>query len=243
MSVLFHFFTSTVNLQKPKISKPQCTFFVLPPHQDNSQNSTISLLSRERNDTHKAEREVVCEIKEAKKSNHVARKLEKRQCTRFVRVFALDSAFSCPHYKTGFLEEIETMPQPLPQPNYLRRRFSSSHCHYDEPGQNLTLSSRRVRRASGDRSSPFNPVIVLRSIETNTDSNSFELYYNDATGSRLHPLPPTIFEFLMGSEFDRLLDQQSFRFQGSQQGMQLQQRMHLFVLSMPMALQLGSVGS
>ncbi|KAM1040095.1 hypothetical protein ACFX2I_029342 [Malus domestica] len=131
------------------------------------------------------------------------------RCTRFVRVFALDSALLCPHCETGFLEEIETMPQPLLQPNHLRRRFPSSHRHEEERGQNPTPTSRRVRRASGDRSSLFNPVIVLRGTEADTESNTFELYYNDAAGSGLRPLPPTMSELLMGSGFDRLLEQLS----------------------------------
>ncbi|CAN6696004.1 unnamed protein product [Malus baccata var. baccata] len=131
------------------------------------------------------------------------------RCARFVRVFALDSALLCPHCETGFLEEVETMPQPLLQPNHLRRRFPSSHRHEEERGQNQTPTSRRVRRASGNRSSLFNPVIVLRGTEADTESNTFELYYNDAAGSGLRPVPPTMSELLMGSGFDRLLEQLS----------------------------------
>lgn len=63
---------------------------------------------------------------------------------------------------------------------------------------------RSNRRNRGDRS-PFNPVIVLR----DGDDRGFELYYDDGSGSGLQPLPPTISEFLMGSGFDRLLDQLS----------------------------------
>lgn len=128
------------------------------------------------------------------------------RCTRFVRVWVQDSTLSCPHCETGFLEEIETTPHPQPPPIHHHRRFPSSHVH----DQNPAPTSRRVRRAPVDRSSPFNPVIVLRGgAESNTESNSFELYYDDAAGSGLQPLPPTMSEILMGSGFDRLLDQLS----------------------------------
>ena len=89
--------------------------------------------------------------------------------------------------------------------------------------------TRRSRRNPGNRS-PFNPVIVLRGgVASTSDSepavadadaigveridnangngNGFELYYDDGAGSGLRPLPPTMSDFLMGSGFDRLLDQ------------------------------------
>ncbi|CAN6555155.1 unnamed protein product [Malus baccata var. baccata] len=116
------------------------------------------------------------------------------RCTHFIHVFALDSALLCPHCETGFLEEIETMPQPLLQPNHLRCRFPSSH---------------RVRRASNHRSSLFNPVIVLHGTEADTESNTFELYYNDAVGLGLRPLPPAMSKLLIGSGFDHLFEQLS----------------------------------
>ncbi|KAJ8554271.1 hypothetical protein K7X08_024949 [Anisodus acutangulus] len=75
--------------------------------------------------------------------------------------------------------------------------------------------SRRSRSNRGDRS-PFNSVIVLRSPsgahpgvddEVVAEEWSYELYYDDDEGYGLRPLPPTMSEFLMGSGFDRLLDQ------------------------------------
>ncbi|MCL7041812.1 hypothetical protein MKW94_030666 [Papaver nudicaule] len=81
---------------------------------------------------------------------------------------------------------------------------------------------RRSRRNGGDRS-PFNPVIVLRGPSeggvaaaavpegavggVNGERGSFELYYDDGAGSGLRPLPASMSDFLMGSGFDRLLDQ------------------------------------
>ncbi|MED6158569.1 hypothetical protein PIB30_033891 [Stylosanthes scabra] len=80
---------------------------------------------------------------------------------------------------------------------------------------------RRTRRNGGDRS-PFNPVIVLRggggSSESQENSNGgvgggegrgFELFYDDGAGSGLRPLPASMSEFLLGSGFDRLLEQLS----------------------------------
>ncbi|CAH8376341.1 unnamed protein product [Eruca vesicaria subsp. sativa] len=46
-----------------------------------------------------------------------------------------------------------------------------------------------------------NPVILLRGA---SDRSSFQMYYDD---SGLRPLPPSMTEFLLGSGFDRLLDQ------------------------------------
>ncbi|KAI3783414.1 hypothetical protein L1987_42495 [Smallanthus sonchifolius] len=74
---------------------------------------------------------------------------------------------------------------------------------------------RRARRNTGDRS-PFNPVIVLRGStssgstpEAAGETGGFELYYDDETGSGLRPLPASMSEFLLGSGFDRFLDQLS----------------------------------
>jgi E3 ubiquitin-protein ligase RNF115/126 len=78
---------------------------------------------------------------------------------------------------------------------------------------------RRNRNNGGDRS-PFNPVIVLRRPPESGDfsggneadrlnSSNFELYYDDGAGSGLRPLPASMSEFLMGSGFDRLLEQLS----------------------------------
>jgi E3 ubiquitin-protein ligase RNF115/126 len=63
---------------------------------------------------------------------------------------------------------------------------------------------------TGERS-PFNPVIVLRgeAEDGGGRERSFELYYDDGAGSGLQPLPETMSEFLMGSGFDRLLEQLS----------------------------------
>lgn len=96
-----------------------------------------------------------------------------------------------------------------------RRRFPAA-AMYMLGNERSDLRSRRSRRNNGDRS-PFNPVIVLRGPadggggdeDSGGGERGFELYYDDGAGSGLQPLPATMSEFLMGSGFDRLLDQLS----------------------------------
>ncbi|KAL2927116.1 E3 ubiquitin-protein ligase RDUF2 [Bienertia sinuspersici] len=107
-----------------------------------------------------------------------------------------------------------------------RRRFpaaamymvGNSNLNTNTPSSRDSLSSsprlRRSRRNGGDRS-PFNPVIVLRAPSESDAAapaaagggGSYELYYDDGGGSGLRPLPASVSEFLLGSGFDRLLDQ------------------------------------
>lgn len=132
----------------------------------------------------------------------------------------------CPHCHGGFIEEIDAVHSPPPAENNLHRRFPPSAMYlFGSNGQDPT-PTRRSRRSPGNRS-PFNPVIVLRGgvVGGSSDSevvadgdgtggerndnngNGFELYYDDGAGSGLRPLPTTMSDFLMGSGFDRLLDQ------------------------------------
>ncbi|RWR95498.1 hypothetical protein CKAN_02484700 [Cinnamomum micranthum f. kanehirae] len=73
----------------------------------------------------------------------------------------------------------------------------------------------RYGRRNGGDCSPFNPDIVLRGSAdgggtyARGERGSFELYYDDGAGSGLRPLLPSMSEILMGSRFDRLLDQLS----------------------------------
>ncbi|XP_059297646.1 E3 ubiquitin-protein ligase RDUF1 [Lycium ferocissimum] len=137
------------------------------------------------------------------------------RCTRFVNI-STDNDVVCPHCNTGFIELAEGNNNTNNNNNNInspesRRNMSSSR-----------RSRRNARAGAGDRS-PFNPVIVLRSpsealSRENHDDNAevvvgeernYELYYDDGEGSGLRPLPPTMSEFLMGSGFDRLLEQLS----------------------------------
>lgn len=145
------------------------------------------------------------------------------RCDRFVRVWDQDSV-ACPDCYSGFIEEIDA-----PTRSFLsesrRSRFAESAAFVMQssdqntaPGSGSSPGVRRSRRNGGDRS-PFNPVIVLRGATDGSvgggggggggdgSGGGFELYYDDGAGSGLRPLPASISEFLLGSGFDRLLDQ------------------------------------
>ncbi|KAF7823726.1 E3 ubiquitin-protein ligase RDUF2-like [Senna tora] len=142
------------------------------------------------------------------------------RCTRFVRLSCAhhQNHITCPHCDSGFVEEIQANPSSSPNHHPLSPFPSGeamSLMFADEP-QNPFNSRRqgfRRRRRNGSIRSPFNPVIVLRGAadddggDQERSSSSFELYYDDGDGSGLRPLPPTVSEFLLGSGFDRLLEQ------------------------------------
>ncbi|KAJ8750484.1 hypothetical protein K2173_015629 [Erythroxylum novogranatense] len=138
------------------------------------------------------------------------------RCTRFVTAFSQTTGgVTCPRCNAGFVEEIQA---DSPQLNSPHRRFmymlSNNNNNNQTPNRHRIPSHRfrRSRRNPGDRS-PFNPVIVLRgsAADDNNEegSNSYEFYYDDGNGSGLRPVPAAISEFLMGSGFERLLDQLS----------------------------------
>lgn len=119
-------------------------------------------------------------------------------CTRFVNLLdQLDVV--CPHCQSGFVEQIHDAVQSPAMSLFSDDAFQTPR----------RQGFRRRRRNAGNRS-PFNPVIVLRGTSDggDNDGNSgFELYYDDGDGTGLRPLPPTMSEFLLGSGFDRLLEQ------------------------------------
>ncbi|EES17560.1 probable E3 ubiquitin-protein ligase RHC2A [Sorghum bicolor] len=149
------------------------------------------------------------------------------QCDRFVRATAAPASPACPSCGGGFLEEMGAPPPP--RPAYLRRHRAHNHHHHHHHHHHhiaaaaADLRPRRARRgASGStdsRASPFNPVIVLRRSPPTTAADgsssptataggsTFELFYDDGAGSGLRPLPDSMSDFLMGSGFERLLDQ------------------------------------
>lgn len=150
------------------------------------------------------------------------------RCSRFISVPILrqDSSLFCPDCDGGFIEEIES-PALLPETTLSesrRRRFPAAAMYMagDEQQSSgpspITPVLQRARRNTGDRS-PFNPVIVLRGHTSSGNTpeatatvefgngGGFELYYDDGAGSGLRPLPVSMSEFLLGSGFDRLLDQ------------------------------------
>ncbi|CAI9273597.1 unnamed protein product [Lactuca saligna] len=146
------------------------------------------------------------------------------RCNRSIRA-RIDSSLSCPDCNGGFIEEIDS-PNRLNGSvisEYHRSRFPAAAMYMVGNGQHSPAPSpsppllRRARRNAGERS-PFNPVIVLRGAtstpeepgsgtEESGTGGGFELYYDDGAGSGLRPLPASMSEFLLGSGFDRLLDQ------------------------------------
>ncbi|KZV30321.1 hypothetical protein F511_28214 [Dorcoceras hygrometricum] len=137
------------------------------------------------------------------------------RCNRFVRVLTQDSV-SCIDCSGGFVEVIDT-PTRSPVSGSRRQPFPADSVHMMQNPDSSTVArpglSPRLRRSSrsrGDRS-PFNPVIVLRGPNDGgagmEAAAGFELYYDDGTALGLRPLPASISEFLLGSGFDRLLDQ------------------------------------
>jgi E3 ubiquitin-protein ligase RNF115/126 len=126
------------------------------------------------------------------------------QCGRFVRAAPQgdDSpsagGVACPACGGGFLEEMGAPPRAA----HLRRpRALHHHAHAE------TRLRRARRGGAAERASPFNPVIVLRRSPAAAAATSFELFYDDGVGSGLRPLPESMSDFLMGSGFERLLDQ------------------------------------
>lgn len=145
------------------------------------------------------------------------------RCSRFVRVLndvAVSSSVLCPDCGSGFVEDIDN---PTRSDSRRVRRIPAAAMYMigannrsdSNPDHTAPSPSgpRRPRRNHGDRS-PFNPVIVLRGptsegATSNEEGRGFELFYDDGVGSGLRPLPTSMSEFLLGSGFDRLLEQLS----------------------------------
>ncbi|XVE69220.1 hypothetical protein DITRI_Ditri09bG0134500 [Diplodiscus trichospermus] len=149
------------------------------------------------------------------------------RCSRLVRILNR-GPITCPDCDGGFIEEIDNHADAARVFHVASRgvgsnRFSAAAMYNDGSIPASTIL-RRSRRNGGDRS-PFNPVIVLRGGAATSSSASpssggqnsnveqngrgFELYYDDGAGSGLRPLPASMSEFLLGSGFDRLIDQLS----------------------------------
>ncbi|KAJ9160146.1 hypothetical protein P3X46_025577 [Hevea brasiliensis] len=146
------------------------------------------------------------------------------RCSRFVRAWrqlGAEDRITCPYCETGFVEELEIQEdmgnRRFPPPSSSAAAAAATAAMLmigNLPSTDQTNPLRRTRRNAGNRS-PINPVIVLRgggagqsdSGENEGSGRGFELYYDDGSGSGLRPLPPSMSEFLLGSGFERLLDQ------------------------------------
>ncbi|KAJ8562739.1 hypothetical protein K7X08_031191 [Anisodus acutangulus] len=134
------------------------------------------------------------------------------RCNRSYRLLN-DDSITCPDCNSGFIEEIEAPSRSTVSVSQHRRlppgqSPGPGHGSGSNPGQ---VGRNRRNVGGGDRS-PFNPVIVLRGGGGDGGGGGgggFELYYDDGAGSGLRPLPNSMSEFLLGSGFDRLLDQLS----------------------------------
>ncbi|KAF8051752.1 hypothetical protein N665_1671s0010 [Sinapis alba] len=111
-------------------------------------------------------------------------------CSRFVLI---SDSISCPDCDGGFLEHLH-------QTSDSFHRQHRSPTRFPPPPPPVAA----VTRTTSNRSP--NPVIVLRGSNP-SDQSPFQMYYDDGSDSGLRPLPPSMTEFLLGSGFDRLLDQ------------------------------------
>ncbi|GLT67024.1 hypothetical protein SLA2020_393590 [Shorea laevis] len=133
-------------------------------------------------------------------------------CTRLVQVLSLQDrngdGVSCPYCDGGFIEEIDSVNHTHQIPT-VYVIAGNSGTHHDSHLSRL-LGFRRNRRGAADRSN-LNHIIVLRGSPDSEDdnSNAFEFYRDDGSGSRLRPVPASVSESLMGSGFDRILEQLS----------------------------------
>ncbi|CAL1401976.1 unnamed protein product [Linum trigynum] len=130
-------------------------------------------------------------------------------CTQFVTFLSTnDLGIYCSHCGNEFIEQIQSNAQ-----------VESPYRIINLLGNNVALNSHRGRRNSnrfpnlrfcrthpnvGDRFS-YNPIVVLRGAIIEGRS-TYELYYDDGTGSGLRPVPTSISEFLMISGFQLLLN-------------------------------------
>ncbi|CAD5320872.1 unnamed protein product [Arabidopsis thaliana] len=145
-------------------------------------------------------------------------------CSRFVWV---SDSISCPDCDGGFLELIQEPLDFTPSDSFTTTTTTQhrSPTRFPPPSSSSSTPSASmhadnsptptiVTRTRSNRSP--NPVIVLRGsaaapssdvVSEGLDRSAFQMYYDDGTDSGLRPLPPSMTEFLLGSGFDRLLDQ------------------------------------
>ncbi|XP_023638812.1 E3 ubiquitin-protein ligase RDUF1 [Capsella rubella] len=143
-------------------------------------------------------------------------------CTRFISVWEDQDANAgvlCPYCNGGFIEEIEDSSNnssvaAIPSATTIQEVRSVEDSHRSV-----------IRRRRSNRRTSFNPVIVLHGggggagngerVENEEgdgftrERRAYEFYYDDGSGSGLRPLPDSVSEILMGSGFERLLEQLS----------------------------------
>lgn len=114
------------------------------------------------------------------------------QCSRFIRTSA-DQDLACRRCRGGFVEQVHNSPSPT------------------DSSQDSSAGLIRVRRYrtinAGGRSS-YNPVVVFRRPDTNSESDitNYQLYFDDNSGIGLQQMPSDSADMLMSSGLDRLLE-------------------------------------
>ncbi|KAL2317218.1 hypothetical protein Fmac_031094 [Flemingia macrophylla] len=118
----------------------------------------------------------------------------------------------CPDCDSGFVEEIIDSSNHSVETH--RRRFPTAAAMYMIGHRGYDHSPRSSRRqhcrtTASDRG-PLNPVIMLRGEGTSRDRrDGFDLFYDDGAGTGIHPLPPRMSEFLLGTGFERVMERLS----------------------------------
>lgn len=143
------------------------------------------------------------------------------RCNKFVRVWRLGMPI-CPDCDSGFLEDVEQSTHSANTVGGRRMRFPMAAAMYmighrnNNYNQN-TFRRRRRNNVNGGDISPFNPIIMIRggggssegTSREREENNEFELFYEDGAGSGLRALPPRMSEFILGSGFERVMEQLS----------------------------------
>ncbi|KAK7300742.1 hypothetical protein RJT34_11591 [Clitoria ternatea] len=127
-------------------------------------------------------------------------------CNRFVRAWGQDMP-RCPNCDSGFVEEIRHSNRSEGR----RRGFPAAAAamymlgHRSSSHQNPRSSNRRHCRTAAGDGSQFTPVIMLPG-EGSSRDRGFELFYNAGAGAGLRQLPQRMSEFILGSGFDRMME-------------------------------------
>jgi E3 ubiquitin-protein ligase RNF115/126 len=123
----------------------------------------------------------------------------------------------CLDCDSGFVEELEHSTRSLHADGGPQRRFPMSAAMY-MMGQNNNNSNQntRRRRCRNNINGDYNisdPIIMIRGSGSSggtgregEGNRGFELFYEDGAGSGLRPLPPRMSDFLLGSGFERVME-------------------------------------
>ncbi|XP_045832485.1 E3 ubiquitin-protein ligase RDUF2-like [Trifolium pratense] len=138
------------------------------------------------------------------------------RCNKFVRVWRLGMPI-CLDCDSGFVEQLEHSARSLHEDGGPQRRFPMSAAMYmmGHNNNNSNQNSRR-RRCRNNINGDYNisdPIIMIRGSGSSRGmgregegNRGFELFYEDGAGTGLRPLPPRMSDFLLGSGFERVME-------------------------------------